>query len=772
MIEHKPFVFSFADVEVRESEFSIVKAGEVLPVEPRAFRVLLYLLRNPQRLITKDELLNAVWNDYSVSENSLTRCIALLRRLLGDDTRDPRYIATVPTVGYRFLCDVEVIEDGHGRLKPPDLPHPDPSLEAAGAIADEHLPGTASVQNNDPQGQTAVDAKREQKIELPSGQARTQSRRLLIPGLLAATLVILALGFIFYRTLSNRDARTAVGIPSANASAGSSRMHAVRLTDLPGAAWGPAFSPDGDKIAFIWNGENPIRGDVYAQLVGGERPLRLTHTDRGIVCCANWSPDGREIAFGRCDENGGAVFLVPALGGPERKLTDVVCPNDEAGYPTWTADGRSLLLADRCAPDAPRGIVLFSLQTGEKRCLASPPPHSAEGDSNPVLSPDGRTVAYQSNTTLVPEIYTVPISGGTPRQITNEGTGAGSPMWSSDGRHIVFLSARSGLLGIWRTAATGGGVIERETVYPALGTLSRDGRRLAYVASGDLSTGSPSAVWRVVLASPGGRVVSRNKILSGDGGDFAAQPSPDGQHLVFQSARSGKCGEIWKSDSDGSNQLQMTFFEKGFSGTPRWSPDGKWIAFDNHTVEHSQIYLIDSEGRNLHVVTSGNYENVVPSWSRDGTALYFASNRSGTPQIWKRNLATGHEVQVTQHGGFAALESYDAKTLYYSRFDGGGLWSIPVGGGKEEQLTAAPHKGYWGHFAVTDTGIYLLDSHAAPKPAIMFYNFQTKRLTPVLQLEDLPVSWTANLAASPDGRTVLFSQATRHSSITMVENFQ
>lgn len=82
MIANKPFVFTFADVEVREREFCIVKSGEVLPVEPRAFRVLLFLVRNPHRLITKDELLNTVWNDYTVSENSLTRCIALLRRLL------------------------------------------------------------------------------------------------------------------------------------------------------------------------------------------------------------------------------------------------------------------------------------------------------------------------------------------------------------------------------------------------------------------------------------------------------------------------------------------------------------------------------------------------------------------------------------------------------------------------------------------------------------------------------------------------------------------
>ena len=216
----------------------------------------------------------------------------------------------------------------------------------------------------------------------------------------------------------------------------------------------------------------------------------------------------------------------------------------------------------------------------------------------------------------------------------------------------------------------------------------------------------------------------------------------------------------------------MTSFDRGFSGTPRWSPDGKWIAFDHHHKTHSQIYLIDSEGRNMHVVTSGNYENVVPGWSRDGTALYFASNRSGSWQIWRRELATGREAQVTQHGGFAAFESYDAKTLYYSRFEGAGIWSMPVGGGEEQQVIDALHKGYWGHFAVTDAGIYLLNSDAAPRPTIMFYNFQTKLLTPVLQLGENPVPWMANLATSRDGRTVLFAQGSGHSSITMAENFQ
>ena len=141
---NKPSVFRFADLEVREREFSLTKAGEIAQVEPKAFRVLLFLLHNPQKLITKEELLNAVWGETAVSENSLTRSIALLRHLLGDDTHQPRYIETVATVGYRFVCPVEVVEDVHGGLaaadsadvpSEPDGDHTGAAVEAASAKA-------------------------------------------------------------------------------------------------------------------------------------------------------------------------------------------------------------------------------------------------------------------------------------------------------------------------------------------------------------------------------------------------------------------------------------------------------------------------------------------------------------------------------------------------------------------------------------------------------------------------------------------------------------
>ena len=122
---NKSFIFRFADFEVREREFSLVRAGEALQVEPKAFRTLVFLLRNPQRLIPKEELVHAVWGDTAVADGSVTRCIWLLRRLLGDDISEPRYIETVATVGYRFVSLVEVSEEGQTETTPSPDPSPD-----------------------------------------------------------------------------------------------------------------------------------------------------------------------------------------------------------------------------------------------------------------------------------------------------------------------------------------------------------------------------------------------------------------------------------------------------------------------------------------------------------------------------------------------------------------------------------------------------------------------------------------------------------------------
>jgi hypothetical protein len=281
-------------------------------------------------------------------------------------------------------------------------------------------------------------------------------------------------------------------------------------------------------------------------------------------------------------------------------------------------------------------------------------------------------------------------------------------------------------------------------------------------------------VWRAKLANAGGKVVLQSRVLvSAAGGNSSAQLSPSGRYLAFVSSRSG-AGKIWKSNADGGEPLQLTSFDTGFPGTPRWSPDEKLIVFDyRNTTQRGHIYLIDSEGRNLRRLSSDDYVDCVPSWSRDGNAVYFASNRSGDWQVWRREISTGKETQITQHGGFAAFESYDAKTLYYSKFDRGGIWKIPVGGGQEVLVTDSLHLGYWGHFAVTDNGLYLVDADAKGGLTLMYYNFTTRRLSPIMIFEKTPFPWTPNLSASRDGRTLFYAQVEfENSTISMVENFQ
>ncbi len=745
-----PRTWHFGVFELEASTGELRRNGTVVKLREQPARILVLLLEHTGQMVTREQLRQHLWpSDTFVDfDHSLNAAVMKLREALGDSADKPLYIETIPRKGYRFVAPVSLAlatETRNGSAGAPNLP----------ALADleEILSGTAT--------------KTEETRKQPPKDRGAHSPKRLLSVIVPVALVILAVGFLAMRLVKNRGAPVRSAQPTAKSNE-SGGMRIVPVTSLPGAVRDPAISADGEKIAFTWNGENPVRSDLYVQLIGAEKPLRLTHSSTGFICCPDWSPDGREIAFGWCGDNGGGVFVVPALGGSERKLADVECPLGGAGFPKWTADRRSLIIRDRCMADAPMGIVVFSLETGEKRCLHMPPPGDV-GDFYPVLSPDQKTVAFlRLPTAEVSEIYTVSLSGGIPRQLTREGVFIRGMMWSTDGKRIAFLSNRSGLPRLWQIPATGGD-IKPETVYPAIGTLARNGQRLVYVdPPGDRST----TIWRAELSSAGGRAISQKRIVATGSENTGIQLSPDGSQIAFESTRSGS-SEIWRSNVDGSNALQLTLMrDKGKAGTPRWSPDGKWIVFDHRPKGHSQIYAIDEEGRNLHAITGGDYDNVVPSWSRDGAFIYFSSNRTGGWQVWRREVSTGRETQVTRQGGFAAFESYDAKRVYYSRFEGGGLWRATVEGGKEEHIANIPHLGYWGHFAVSENGLYVLDSDSKPGPTIMYYDFQTHRFNPVLTLKQDPVAWTANLAVSRDGRTLFFTEGEAKSSITMVENFQ
>ena len=119
-----------------------------------------------------------------------------------------------------------------------------------------------------------------------------------------------------------------------------------------------------------------------------------------------------------------------------------------------------------------------------------------------------------------------------------------------------------------------------------------------------------------------------------------------------------------------------------------------------------------------------------PVGSHDGRWIYFASNRSGAWQVWKRTVDGGEPMQVTKDGGFAPLEAPDGKSIYYTRSDAAGVFEVPAEGGNEVKILNEPPDTFWGYFAVGGDGIYYVGDIGTPakhKPGFKFFDLGRTR---------------------------------------------
>ena len=202
-----------------------------------------------------------------------------------------------------------------------------------------------------------------------------------------------------------------------------------------------------------------------------------------------------------------------------------------------------------------------------------------------------------------------------------------------------------------------------------------------------------------------------------------------------------------------------------------WSPDGKQIAFDGISKGHRVIFEISAEGGKPRRLTEDTFDDVRPSWSRDGRWIYFGSNRTGSWQLWKEPPEGGEAVQITQQGGREGFESFDGKTIYYTKgFGIPGIWKVAITGGEEIRVLDEAFQGFW---ALVDRGIYFVNLKTTPHASIDFFNFGTGRTTQVATVEkELELAYPS-LAVSPDGRWLLYVQVdSLESDIMLAENFR
>jgi len=546
----------------------------------------------------------------------------------------------------------------------------------------------------------------------------------------------------------------------------------VPLTSTPGSENWPTFSPDGDQVAFAWNGERGDNWDIYVKMVGSDEARRLT-TEPAVDSRPSWSPDGRQIAFVRCSTGspGCTIHVVSPLGGADRKVSDkpAVGPLSWSPDSRWLATGAPVNYA-LIRSDLPRGIRLVDVSSGETRSVTAPTEPTYH--SHPALSPDGRRLAYVScssgymNCHLeVCELGPDGAKKGTARRVTRGVCWARAPAWTRDGASLVYGDELSGNR-LWRVSIRGDEpprqieIAGFNAATPAI-AASRD--RLAFSHVGSHSQINRFEVGRSAVA-----------VVASSFDDWNPHLSPDGSRIAFESNRGGAGDEIWLAAVDGSNPTQLTHGPGLHQGSPHWSADGRRIAFDSYG-ENGQwdIWTIDADGGSLRRLTSSPAPHNMPTWSHDGRFIYFSSDRGGTETIWRVPVAGGPEEQVTYTGGGRCEEAADGQTLNFQRatFGDSPLLAVSLTGGQERTvIDCVPRFDY----ALGLAGIYHVGCGADPRAAPLLLRDTATGADRLLGTLERPAgNGPQGLTVSADGKAILFTEEVGEGSdLMMIENFR
>ena len=626
----------------------------------------------------------------------------------------------------------------------------------------------------------ALEELKEESDSRPSRSAEAEGlaqkpRRRAVARFVAITLavVVLAARLWLRRSATVEPERS---LPASAKTDGSFAV--VPLTTYPGREDCPSFSPDGSQVAFAWSktGLNDD-ADIYVKQIGVEEPFRLTD-DPAPDLNPTWSPDGATIAFGRYVSPQRIAYLVkPQRGGPERTVAefDIAASTMFLAMPScaWTPNSKSLVVVGRNASRRLSALFLVSLETLEKLQLTDPP--SPLRDTEPAISSDGRALVFSRATHEVQsDLYVLNLSEDTKPQgqaerLTMENPWNASASWIGAERDIVFVSGLAyGRRSLWRMSALQPAKAQRLAFAGDLvgrPAVSRQGSRLAY--SNQIED---TNIWQVEDPHSSAKSQDAKKFIASTQGEIEPRFSPDGKKIAFASHRSGSM-EIWVCHADGSHLVQLTSFGGASTNRPRWSPDGQLLVFYSDAKGSRDIYLIRVDGgvpkqQVTHPSTDSN-----PSWSADGKWIYFTSNRSGQQELWKISVEGGEAVRVKDIPGGGVVESPDGKFLYYAKGlpNQLSLWRVPANGDKESKVVDSLH--HPGGHVVVDQGIYYISHPDAEGVShIQFKDLTTGSIRTIAPIRR-PVWW--GLSVSPDRRNILYAQFDESGSdLMLVENFR
>lgn len=553
----------------------------------------------------------------------------------------------------------------------------------------------------------------------------TRTRRWILAGLSAAAAVALGAQWLLRPKPAALDAH---------------RVRMEPFTTYEGRASQPSFSPDGSAIAFVWSGEDGNNQDIYVKRTGESSPRRLT-TDPNEDLLPTFSPDGREIAFLRQSGASNTPFLMTmhADGSGARAIRQIAASFGFLGL-AWWPDGKSLVVRD--TENGAASLFRIQLDDGRREPITHAPVD--ENDGRPAFSPDGKWLAflrYQASGTKVCVLR--------PRDPAERCLAQGAITdiaWARDSRHIWYNDAQ----GLWSVNVDG--AAEPQELLPGSFTglaTDRSGHRFAFVRSY-----SDMNVWRV-----GRDGKDAKRLIASSGEDSAPDWSPDGKRIVLRSNRSGTF-ELYTYAADGSDGKQITHFGAHIDN-PRWSPDGKWIAFDGNRstidpkVKHHNVYVVPAEGGPFRAITDDAVHYEQPAWSPDGQWLYYLKDAT-SEETWRVRPAGGAPQLVDPQPMQDLAFSPDGQFLYYVRNNGAaGIRRARLGSGSDETLPGTGGVQLFRYWSLARDGIFFIPG--PPDTELRFLNLRTRKVSRIAAVPSKLYKGPRGLAASPDGRWILYT---------------
>jgi DNA-binding winged helix-turn-helix (wHTH) protein/Tol biopolymer transport system component len=634
-------VYRFDEFELSPARRTFLRNGTPVSISPKAFEVLVYLVAHPGRVVTKDELLKAVWPESFVEESNLSQHVFALRKALGNRVG---CIATIPGRGYQFTAQV------HSAMQ----------QEAALVAQQREHAGDYIVQHVRERTQVVIEESPAASGPSAIGRLWWPTWVLAVPAVLVLVVAVTVrlnrpstLRISTYDQITHDGHAKYIGgtdgsriyfteeltdsIAEVSASGGPVELVPVSVKD----PWAGDVSPDGSTLLVISEsgGMGPADSLWSLRLVGGS----LRRLASGAIDSA-WSPDGLWLAYGTAT---GDIFVIRSDGTAEHKLATPggytrslawspdgtklrfskdgilwelksdgsnfhqVLPgwsnSPSQFYGQWAQDGRYFFVSDG-------QIWVLDQRPRLGRIPAANPVQLTFGPTvwdRPVPSRDGKRI-FASGRTKDGELVRFDAKSKQFRPFL-AGISAEFVTFARDAKTVAYVTYPEGIL--WRANADGSKALQLTTppVYPKSLRWSPDGSEILFV---DRTPRGTNGIY--IIASDGGtpRLVLPNDTEN----ETDPSWSPDGKRIAYSTCPT--LGASSKSD------LRILDFAAGKAAlipgseglvTPRWSPDGKFIS----------AMTLDSMGMKVFSIESGNWSRLdtgavaFPEWSRDSRSIYY-----------------------------------------------------------------------------------------------------------------------------------------------------